>query len=165
MSKAMTCLAVLSLVGCSSNEPRAVAKRFWTAYQFGDQKDLASLTTQASQDAVRYLGTDKDVEKSEVVLGEATLEETGDRAVVPTTLKNPDRPDLAMQTILLREDGKWKVAIHETHASAIGGAFRGLGAAFMQAMGETAKSLGRTAEEAGGQVKEAGEKMAGQQQQ
>jgi hypothetical protein len=84
-----------------------------------------------------------------------------DRATVPTTVKRKAGGDLVMETVLLRENGKWRVALHETHVSAVGGAFKGLGQAFMQAMGETARYIGRGAEEAGSRLQESGREMMG----
>lgn len=141
-------LAVAFLAGCSKfgigskgTDPKAVAEKFWSAAKSGKPDDVKDLVTKASFTGMKDK-KDQGPTKGEYTLGDVKVD--GDKASIPTTMKDQGFT-MKMQTILVKEDGKWKVDLDQTMMSALAGAFESLGSAMgegMKGMEQGMKGLG-----------------------
>ena len=97
--------------GCSGNgdDSLAVAKGFWKAMEDKDLEKAKSFVTRASANSLQINEEeeDKDVE---VAFGEVTYEE--DKSIIETTIRTSEEGkdlEIPLKTILVKEDGEWKV--------------------------------------------------------
>ena len=112
----------LVLTSCSvGNDPQSVAEKFWDAMANRDIETARSYATRASRES---LSVDKDKEGDvQVTFGEMT-EKEGEVSIA-TTMKQSDggkEQSIPMQTILVQEEGAWKVDAERTMFSILGGA-------------------------------------------
>lgn len=127
-------LTAAALLACGSNakEPLNVAKNFWTAMEARDIEKARSYATEATAKSVTINEEAKDQEV-DIRFGEVTFEDG--RAMVETSIatKGDDsKMEMEMQTVLVKEDGTWKVDVDRTFMSMFGGAM----GAMMEQMGE-----------------------------
>lgn len=145
----------LGLAGCEqvagflgsmggAGDPKAVAQKFWEATKEGDAQKLKPLVTKSSL-SLDFMNEKSAKEDGEFSLGEAKVE--GEKASIPTTLKSKEG-SFQLTTVLVKEEGKWKVDVQETMVSMFGGAMgemmKGLekmGEGFGKAMGEGLKGM------------------------
>lgn len=146
-----TCLCGISLLltGCASDEQQARnnARKMWQALAQGEISKAREYVTLASRDGLSSERTGHD---TEFAFGEGTRDENG-RMLVPTTMRETrdgKSEAIPFTTIMLKEDGEWRVDMHATTGSMIGGAmgeaFRALGKG-LQSFGN---ELGKTIDEA-----------------
>lgn len=140
---------VFGLAACKKDMgPKDVAEKFWDTMESGKIEDLKPYVTKASFETLqREESGKKEVKKGgEFKLGEAKIE--GDKATVSTTLKD-DETSLDLQTVIVREDGKWKVDLESTMMTMLGGA-----------MGEMMKQIGEGMEAATEKMDEAMQELS-----
>lgn len=109
--------------------PKAVAENFWNATKTGDPEKIKIYVTQASLKNELVASPSKAADQ-EFTMDRAQIEKNIAR--IPTTLNNKGVL-IKLHTILLKEDGKWKVDVSQTMATLLGGM-----------MGELAKAVGET---------------------
>lgn len=145
---------VVFLVQCSSakkaDDPKAVATKFWQASETGKIENMKPYITQKSL-ASDMMKEDAKAEKVKFTLGEAAVE--GEKATVPTTIEQEGFP-VNMKTILVKEEGAWKVDVEQTMMTMMEGAMgdlmkglenmgQDLGKQLGDAMNDAAKQLGQ----------------------
>ncbi|KAB2834497.1 MAG: nuclear transport factor 2 family protein [Candidatus Brocadia sp.] len=112
----------------------AVAKGFWDAMNAKDIQSAKRYVTKESGD--KLLITDTDA-SSKVTFGEVKTEDN--KTIIETamqTYRGTTTSEAKMQTILVEEDGQWKVDAGQTMVSMVGGA-----------IGEKTQGIGRTMEQ------------------
>jgi hypothetical protein len=130
------------LCGCGSDkdESLAVAKDFWKAMKDRDIEKAKTYATSASADALTINAeeNDQDVEISfgdiEIKDGKSTIE-TNMQAV-----DDDSQMTIPMETVLIKEEGEWKVDVNLTMMSLFGGAM----GAMMESMKEGMEELGKS---------------------
>ena len=154
------CMCVIFITGCSGSksDPKSVAEAFWKAMKTGDIASVKKYMTGASAKALNE-STDKEKmgKEGKITLGDAKIEK--DKATVPTTIDN-EGVKMELQTILVKQDGKWKVDLDQTMMSMFGGAMgemmKGLGGQ----MGEGLNQMGKELEDMGKAIEEQAKKLA-----
>lgn len=139
-------LLIASMAGCGTggDTPETVAGAFWTALQ---NDDLATARTYATPETADMLNERENTdEEVEVTLGETTMEDG--EAHVETTMKaarEGQAMEIPMTTILVQNEGTWKVDVNKTMMSVFGGAMgvmmEEMGTAMGDAMQETGTSM------------------------
>ncbi len=129
----------------------AVAKGFWTAMNKKDIQTARSYATKESGDKLQMKDTDA-AANCTVTLGEVRAEE--DKAAIETVLlphEGPTISEVQMQTILVKEDGQWKVDAEQTMRpllrSGIDEVVQGFGKAKEEVPREGMEGMGRSATE------------------
>ncbi len=129
----------------------AVAKGFWDAMNAKDIQAARSFVTKGSADKLHIKEEDTTV-NCKVDFGDIKIEDN--KTTIDTTMQTNDGStefQVQMQTILLKEEGQWKVDAEQTMMSMFGGA-----------MGEMMKGLGKALEEGFKKgFEEMGKSMAG----
>ncbi len=121
-----------------------VAQGFWDALNARDVQAARSFATRESGASIHIKDAEgPDAKKCAVSFGNVKIE--GDKAVIETSLQTQGEPAIPMQTILVQEDGQWKIDASQTMMSVFGGM-----------MGEMVKGLGKALEEG---LKEMGKSM------
>ena len=140
-------IIILSLtVGCTSTDsPEDVAKKFWTALEDRDVDKARKYATKESAGSLRA-NENKNGGDIEITFGEVTTKDN--EAIVETTMRSSNggkEIQIPMKTILVREDGEWKVEAQHTMLSMFGGAMgeimQGLGKAMKESMKEMGKAM------------------------
>jgi hypothetical protein len=157
--KAQACLILVILVltallacGNSSDEALNVAKNFWSAME---ERDIEKARTFATEETAGSVTINEDAEEQEtdINFGEITFEDGA--AMVATTIaaKGDDsQMEMEMQTVLVKENGTWKVDVDRTFMSMFGGAMGAMmdqmGEAMQKGMEEMGKAMVDAMEEA-----------------
>ena len=148
---------LLSL-GCSgSDESLTVAKNFWKAMEDRDLEAARSYATRATANSLN-LGESGEDQAAEIIFGEVSREDG--KTLVATTLKTAQDDheiNIPLKTVLVKEDGKWKVDVDQTMMSLFGGAM----GAMMDSMKEGFEEMGKAvADEMKAGFEEAGEEVS-----
>src|SRR3989339_445409 len=135
----------------TADSQMAVSKGFWDAMNAKDIQAARSFVTKESADKLQI--KDKDTTAScKVAFGDIKIEDN--KTTIETTMQTNDGTtefQVQMQTILIKEEGQWKVDAEQTMMSMFGGA-----------MGEMMKGLGKALEEGFKKgFEEMGKSMAG----
>ena len=120
----------------NADSQMAVAKGFWDAMNAKDLQAVKSYVTKESADKLQIKDKD-DTANCKVTFGNIKIED--DKTVIDTNMQANDGTtefNVQMQTILVKEEGQWKVDADQTMMSMFGGA-----------MGEMMKGLGQALEE------------------
>jgi hypothetical protein len=128
--------------GCGFGGPESTAKSFWKAMIDGDQDRARKLATRQSAGTLELEPAERGEERS-VKFGKAV--ETDGQVSVPTTLvtrSSGKEEAIELNTILVREDGDWKVDWHQTMGSMLGGIMGEM----MKGMGDAMEEMGREME-------------------
>jgi len=144
----VTTLAVLALTtacgGGAGEQPTDVAQNFWDAVIEGDIDTARKHATRGSADSISI--NDDQAGSGEFTLGEQSID--GDKATVSTSLVSQNdgaEMKMELETVLLQEDGAWKVDFDQTMMSMFGGAMgammEGMGKAMQEGMEEMARGL------------------------
>lgn len=136
----VTGLLVGSITGCGSSgdSPETVADSFWTALQNQELTLARSYATPETADMLNDTNNEQDVD---VTLGETTMKDG--EAHIQTTMKTDNEGqsmDIAMITVLVQQEGAWKVDVNKTMMSIFGGAMGEM----MEQMGEAMEELGES---------------------
>ena len=113
----ITTLGLLLITACveKTDSPKQVAEKYWDALSKGDQataRKLVSKNTQQNLDAYFALNPNKKIPLGEVNLG-------AEQATVTTIITpNNAEPEIQheLETILILEDGQWKIDAARTQA-------------------------------------------------
>ena len=143
-------LFVLATGGCgAAGGPESVARNFWDAIMAGD-KDTAKKYATKNSMAEMELEPQQAGEERDVKFGKAV--ESADQVSVPTTLvttANGQEQKVPLNTILIKEDGDWKVDWNQTLASMLGGMMGEMMKGMSEAMEGMAEEMGKSFEEMG----------------
>ncbi len=155
-------MAVALIAGCGrfnfgskGGDPKAVAEKFWNAAKSGKADDVKDLVTKASFNGMKDK-KDAGSAKGEYTLGDAKID--GEKATIPTTMKDQGFT-MKMQTVLVKEDGSWKVDVDQTMMSALAGAFESLGSAMGEGMKGMGEGLGKAVGEGTKAIEESAKGM------
>ena len=113
---------MLVLTSCSlGNDPQSVARKFWDAMANRDIETARSYVTRASRES---LSIDQDEAADlQITLGEMTRTEGEVRiSTIMKQTSDAKEQGIPLQTILVQEDGAWKVDAERTMFSILGGA-------------------------------------------
>ena len=147
MQRTMVWLCLLTsaflAVGCGGGDKATdVAQGFWDALKAGDIETAKTFATATSASSLKMTenmeGKDVSVE-----FGEVTKE--GDATYVATTVTTSnDESQMAipMKTVLVQQDGTWKVDVEQTMMSLFGGAMAEMMKGMGDAMGEAMQGMG-----------------------
>ena len=132
---------VLFSLGCSSggDESVTVAKNFWKAMEDRDIEKARSYATKATANSLNINESEED-QDVEIIFGEVTKED-GKTLVVTTmrTTQDEKTMDIPMKTVLVKEEGEWRVDVDQTMMSLFGGAM----GAMMDTMKEGFEDMGK----------------------
>ncbi len=145
----MTYLLTAALLGTAcgaADDPRGVAEAFWTASKDGDMELAKSYIAEGGSASIDESGSSID----DFSLGETGVD--GDRATVETTMVSMGEQamELAFNTVLVQQDGGWKVDLDQTTDEM-------MKSLFGTTMGDFTKQMG---EAMGGAMQEMAEGMA-----
>ncbi len=161
MRRKMAFLCLLTFasfaVGCGGgDEATDVARGFWDALEANDIETAKTFATASSASSLKMTENmeGKDVT---VTLG-AVTEESGSKLVETTVATTQGENDMSipMKTVLVQEDGAWKVDVEQTMMSLFGGAMAEMMKGMGEAMGEAMQGMG---EEMGKAMQEGVEEM------
>ncbi len=140
--------ALLATACGAADGPHGVAEAFWTASRDGDMELAKSYIAEGGN------ATIKDADESGSSIGEFSLGETtidGKQATVETTIETTGERamELAFNTVLVQQDGGWKVDLDQTtdemmkslFGTTMGGLVEKMGQAMGDAMGEAMKGM------------------------
>jgi hypothetical protein len=130
------------LCGCGSDkdESLAVAKDFWKAMKDRNIEEAKMYATSASANALTINEEEKDQEV-EISFGDIELEDG--KSTIETNMRainDGSEMTIPMQTVLVKEEGEWKVDVNLTMMSLFGGAM----GAMMESMKEGMEELGKS---------------------
>ena len=128
--------------------PLAVAKGFWDAMNAKDIQAVRSYATKESEDKLQIKDSDATT-NCKVAFGEVKMEDN--KSSIETamqTYNGTTESEVQMQTILVREDGQWKVDADQTMMSMFGGAMgemiQGLGKAMGEGLKKGMEEIGKS---------------------
>ena len=116
----ITLLACICLSACQQNTstPTQVSEKYWKALKSGDittAKSLVSKNTQANLDSYLALPDDKRLTLDNIKFGEEkTTVHTTITSQTSDTNQNQDSDQFDFETILVLEDGEWKIDASRT---------------------------------------------------
>jgi predicted nucleic acid-binding Zn-ribbon protein len=136
--------ALLTTACGAADGPGAVAQAFWTASKEGDIDRAKTYVAEGSKATMSNPERSKSVR--EFSLGEVTVD--GDRATVETTVA-AEEMELAFETVLIRQEGDWKVDLDATtdemmkslFGTTMGDFTKKMGEAIGDAVGESMKAV------------------------
>lgn len=142
------------LCGCGSekDESLAVAKNFWKAMKTRDIEKAKTYATTASAGGLT-INDEADDQDVEITFGEVEIKDG--KSTIETnmrTVNDDSQMEIPMQTVLVKENGEWKVDVNLTMMSLFGGAM----GAMMETMKDGMEELGNTMAE---EMKASMEKM------
>lgn len=133
-------LAVVVVAGCGKkSEQVEVAKNFWNALMDRDIERARSFATKESRGSLTLKDQD---ENAKVRVSFGGVEEKDGQAEVETTVHTENEGssvDIPMQTVLIKEDGQWRVDVNLTMMSMFGGAM----GAMMDNMKDSMEKMGK----------------------
>jgi hypothetical protein len=135
--------ALLATACGAGDDPGAVAEAFWTASKAGDIELAKTYVAEGSKATMNNSG---DSQLGDFSLGEVTVD--GDRATVETDVASEEM-ELAFQTVLIRQEGDWKVDLDATtdemmrslFGTTMGDFTKKMGEAMGEAVGESMKAM------------------------
>ncbi len=136
--------ALLATACGAADGPGAVAQAFWAASKEGDIDRAKTYVAEGSKATMSNPEKGKSVR--EFSLGEVTVE--GDRATVETTVA-AEEMELAFETVLIRQEGDWKIDLDATtdemmkslFGTTMGELTKKMGEAMGEALGESMKAV------------------------
>lgn len=105
-------MAALVTACFGAEGPEGVADRFWAAVQDGDVETARAYAIESESSSLKLEGEHSSVESYE--LGESRSEDG--KALVETRLTTAGEweLDISFETVLVEEDGEWKVDVEQT---------------------------------------------------
>ena len=140
----MLCLLLVALfLGCGGGEDASVkvAKSFWQAMEERDIDKARSFATEATA-ATLTLNNDEENKEVDIIFGEAKIEDG--QSHVPTTMKTTEKGQsitVPMETVLVKEEGEWRVDVNLTMMSLFGGAMGAMMDTMKDGMEEMGKAM------------------------
>lgn len=153
MSLLAVMLAVVSLNGCDKimglfgggGDPKGVADKFWASTKTGQVEKMKPFVTSNSlQGEMMQNNTAKT--EGEYTLGTPQIQ--GERATIPTTLKDKGFT-IDLQTIVVKENGQWRVDVPQTMVTMFGGAMGEMMKGMGESLGEGMQKMGESLADAG----------------
>ncbi len=134
-------LGLMVFMGCGilGSPPDVIAERFWDASMDGDFERAAEYVT-ASSVSLLERNADNAPEVEEVALGDVKVD--GDDATIRTTMTamfNEKPIEVEFDTVLEKEDGRWKVDLRATTGQMIS---QFIGQSAGEVMGQIGEALG-----------------------
>jgi hypothetical protein len=135
------------IIGCSSGSKDAlsVAKEFWAALEDQNLEKAKSYATIETRNSLQ-LNEREENEDVEIEFGEVTVEDSQTR--VQTTMRSigeESETTIPLETVLVKEEGEWRVDVDQTMMSLFGGAMgrmmEGLGEAMKDGMEDMGKAM------------------------
>jgi hypothetical protein len=122
-NKTLTVTVIISIVlalfiGCNSDSPQNIAKKFWSAVADEDIETAKSYATRATANAIQH---NEGGGTLEVTFGEITTD--GWQTTIDTaahTVSGDSEETMYLKTVLVQEDGQWRVDAIKTMMSALG---------------------------------------------
>ena len=135
--------ALLATACGAADGPGAVAQAFWTASKEGD---IDRAKTYVAEGGKATMSNPENKSLREFSLGEVTVD--GARATVETTV-TAEETELAFETVLIRQEGDWKVDLDATtdemmkslFGTTMGEFTKKMGEAMGEALGESMKAV------------------------
>jgi hypothetical protein len=130
------------LSSCSSGSAIDVAGKFWGALNDGDLEKAKSYATKETAESLTLNNNGGD-SRVDVEFGEETTE--GGRTIIEThmvTQMGGHEQAVELKTVLVQEDGKWKVDVMNTMMSMFGGAMEEMMQGMTEAMGQAMEGMG-----------------------
>lgn len=140
---------LLPLCGCESGNPEGTTTKFWQALAQGQINIAKKQATQNSQNMVTLQDIDT---HSAISTGQVTINELD--AMVETTISRNNKP-ITFNTVLLKEQGSWKVDFQQTHTNIAMIPFEGI----VKSLENLGDSLTKELEEAVPQIEKEIESM------
>lgn len=161
MQRTMVWLCLLTsaflAVGCGGGDKATdVAEGFWDALKAGDIETAKTFATATSASSLKMT---ENMEGKDVSVTLGVVTEESDSKLVETTVttKNGENDmTIPMKTVLVQEDGAWKVDVEQTMMSLFGGAMAEMMKGMGEAMGEAMQGMG---EEMGNAMQEGVQEM------
>lgn len=149
-------LYLLASGGCgAAGGPESVASGFWDAVMAGDKESAKKYATKNSV-AEMELEPKKPDEDRAIEFGKPV--ESNGQVSIPTTLvttTNGQAQRVPLNTVLVKEDGNWKVDWNQTMASMLGGMMGEMMKGMSDAMKGMSDEMGKSFEEMGKSYDEA----------
>jgi hypothetical protein len=135
-------ILIALLPGCGGGSAVDVAGKFWDAVNDGNLEKAKKYATQETA-ASLTMNDDRGDAEVDVEFGASTVE--GERTIIEThmvTRMGDVNQTVDMKTVLVQEDGEWKVDIINTMMSMFGGAAQEMMQGMTEAMGQTMEDMG-----------------------
>jgi len=146
MQRKMVWLCLLTsaflAVGCGGDKATDVAEGFWDALKAGDVETAKTFATASSASSLKMT---ENMEGKDVSVEFGAVTEEGDATFVATTvttLNGENHMQIPMKTVLVRQEGVWKVDVEQTMMSLFGGAMAEMMKGMGDAMGEAMQGMG-----------------------
>lgn len=158
-------MIALFAFSCSSkgDDPKTVADSFWKATKKGDSTEVKKYVTKSSLANIKDMKKADANDKGSFDLGKPAVD--GETASIPTKITDQGMA-MELKTILVKEDGVWKVDMNKTMMSMFGGAMEemvkgleGLGDKMGEAVGKGMEELGAAMEKSGRALEEKGKSL------
>jgi len=136
----MTLACILCGCGSDKDESLAVAKSFWKAMKDRDIEQARSYATASSAGA---LSLNEDAKDQDVQITFGDVEIKDGKSTIDTHMRassDDTQMEIPMQTVLVKEEGKWKIDVNLTMMSLFGGAM----GAMMEGMKDGMEELGKS---------------------
>lgn len=138
---------VLLIAACATSlSKQDVARDFWTAMA---AKDIAKAKTFASAGSLDGVSPNNENDNTIDKVDLRPAKESDGLTVVPTivtSMENGQEKTLSFDTVMIKENGEWKVDFEKTTNSMLGFSMKdmmeGMGKAMGEAMGNAMKGLG-----------------------
>lgn len=143
LSVASLLLIALPLIGCGGkNDQVAVARAFWSALE---AHDLETARHYATRETAQSLTIQEEQEGQEItiVFGEVSRED--EKSMVATTITTSNEGiemSIPLQTVMVKEEGAWKVDVNQTMMSMLGGAMGAMMEGLTESMKDGMEELG-----------------------
>ena len=130
------------MFGCSSDkdESLVVAKSFWKAMK---ERNIEEARTYATAGSAGALSINEDAKDQDVEIAFGDVEIKDGKSTIETNMRavgDDTQMEIPMQTVLVKEEGKWKVDVNLTMMSLFGGAM----GAMMEGMQKSMEDLGNS---------------------
>jgi hypothetical protein len=150
--------ALTTMMGCARDSAIDVAQKFWDAAIDQDIEKARSYATRETAD-VLTIKEDAGDQEGEVEFGQVTVQH--DRTIIETTMRTTSGDStmsVPLKTVVVQEDGEWKVDVTQTMMSMFGDAMGEMMQGMGEAMEEAMEEIGKTMME---EMKKGMEKMEG----
>lgn len=126
----------LSFFGCDGEKEQVEnAKKFWVAME---AQDLETARQYATRETAHSLSINEDQQDQDIKIAFGDVSKKDGKTSVATTITTTNEGTemtIPLQTVMVKEDGEWKVDVNQTMMSMLGGAM----GAMMEGLTETMK--------------------------
>lgn len=135
-------ILIALLPSCGGGSAIDVAEKFWDALNDGDLEKARKYCTEESAASLTMNNNGGDA-GVDVKFGATTVE--GERTIIETQMvasMGDVKQDVALKTILVREDGEWRVDVMNTMMSMFGGAMQEMMDGLTETMTDAMENMG-----------------------